>query len=287
MRKFVLETPETVHKGGTDSWHLFDTASELATLARPFRHKEAANNEGRDSWSGGTFLQCVKWASAGRPDLVEASDAYMAQFESLNVLAPRARIIDDVSGAVPNIPAYLAGVPLNMRRRIKVESEVAPLIVVVDGATSGGIPADLMTRRASVLLALVRIVGAVRPVELWAGFGGGSHNVQSVGCYTFARVETSPLDVARAAFMLGHPSFTRGLAYNVAAGYEPHEYDYKWPYCGVALSPEKFKAVCAQAFPHGEVFATPGLYLTDPCVTNPVAWLKRTLTDLNVLSEEN
>ena len=275
MRTATFPTPASVCRNGKDNWILFDSASELAKHAI-YGNKYSSYGQ----WTGGTKAECVQWASAGRNDLVAASDAFLEKFEALNVPSPRSRIVDDVTGAVPNIPAYLAGVPTSMRRRERFECETAPITMIVDCSSSAAISTNILLKRAATLLALVRIVSVSRPIELWAGCGLGNPQPK-LGCYVFSKVDAAPLDIARACYQLGHPGYARGLCYNVGGMPKHGDWDgLHWPYGGTALTVEKFKAVAKQMFPGTRLLAIPGIHATDDCVKNPEAWLKKTIAAL-------
>ena len=70
-------------------------------------------------------------------------------------------------------------------------------------------------QRGAAILALARLLSNTRPVEVWTCTTYGTTNVlQMVAC----KIETSPLDVARAAAMLCDSSLrTCGHAINVGA----------------------------------------------------------------------
>jgi hypothetical protein len=269
MRKLELKSPVSV---GFDYWFLFDTMSELASHA-----KRAAYS----SWDGGSWEECQQWAKLGRNEDVAASDDYIKSFEALYIISPRSRVVEDVAGAFPNVPAFLSDQPLNMRRRERIETETAPITIVLDTTVSGGISTETMQRRASALLALVRIASASRPIELWAGIGLG--NGRRNATWVFARVETAPLDLARAAFMLGHAGYTRGLGYKAAFALHSKTNGH-WPYKN-SLSQDQFERVASAVFP-GKILAINGTHIYDAFSSKPEAWIKATLQKIGVLTDE-
>ncbi len=101
-----------------------------------------------------------------------------------------------VSGAMPDVPAYLAGSPLNMRRRVAAQG-LAPLTIVVETFMSGTIGDDDRTRRGVAILALVRKLAMTgHAVDLWLAHT--SRPGETATC--LVRVETRPLDMARAVW---------------------------------------------------------------------------------------
>lgn len=101
-----------------------------------------------------------------------------------------------VSGALPDVPAYLAGVPTNMRRRTPQQG-LAPLTVVVETFMSGGVTDECRERRSVAILALVRKLAMTgHAVDLWLAHT--SRPGETATC--LVRVESQPLDLARAVW---------------------------------------------------------------------------------------
>ena len=212
------------------------------------------------------------------------SDAFMSRFEDLNLVSSGFVTIDDVVGAVPNVPAFIAGTPLNMRRRHRTVREAAPLAIVCDLTTSAGISADVMSKRGSVILALTRILSASRPVELWTFVGLGHRNGGAVFCGS--RVETTPIDLARAAPVFADSIWARGVGYGLCHEEEHGNANGRWPYNDRALAAPAWEQVARLALPHlGDTLAIPALHLTDPLVTQPETWLRQQVAKYNPQSE--
>ncbi|MCS0459310.1 hypothetical protein K8R51_12040 [Rhizobium favelukesii] len=122
-----------------------------------------------------------------------------------------------MTGGIPNVAAYLAGSPMNMRRRQRVMSPAAPLNVIVDLTSSAGISSGALARRGATLLAFVRIMSAQRPVNLYVAVAHSPHSAQEHECVGVAvRVDTSPLDLARASYALSGAAFPRQMMYSAA-----------------------------------------------------------------------
>ena len=129
----------------------------------------------------------------------------------------------DVAGAVPSVPRYLAGNPLNMRNRQTVTSNRQPVITLV---TNWSTPARVDARVfecAAVAAAAIcdRLEDAGYRVEIIAGRrcsserGGNGGHVADL----FARLKAAEdtLDLPRVAFGLGHPSVLRRLSFAIAS----------------------------------------------------------------------
>lgn len=258
-----------------DHYRLFDSVPEFVARCE----QDDVCRKGRDkspSFLGGvTFAQALKMAREGDAGGVAKSDALLAKMEALDLYAPRVRVRDGVAGGVPNVPAFLAGHPLNMRRRVREDDNASPLAVVVDLASSGGIDAAVVQKRGVAILALVRALTARRPVELYVGCSLDADDGENA-VHVYARVETTPMDLLRAAHWISHPSFPRGLIYS--AGRALNSFCGKWPYSRGPLTAENGRAIMARALPHADaVLYIPGVFMGDRLVTAPEAWVAEQL----------
>lgn len=254
--------------------YVLGTSTEIANLA--LENAAAvrwADSQGGRSWSGGhDTASAVETAIKGDMSAAAASDSLLETLEAM-FPAPTAsrRMIDDVAGSVANVQAFIAGTPLTMRRRARQESEFAPLAVVVDCGASAGVSADDMMKRGTAILALVRALAARRPIELWAGASLACGSNQKDAMHVYFRIDTAPLDLARAAFLLTSPAVLRRIAFAIA---HPHGFITSWPYGDINVSRANFHGTMARAFPHmAEMLTIPAAFLNDPAVTRPVEWI--------------
>lgn len=172
------------------------------------------NSASNASWSGApSFEAAAKQAREGDMTIVPKADALIEKFEQFTLDSMGARAwSDDVVGVFPNVPAYIAGVPTNMRRRIKVESPAAPIALIVEQFVSGSVSHQKVFERGVACLALVRLLAMKRPVELYLSFT--SHDYSGKLCSILTRVETTPLDLATAAHAIAAPSFLRRVLFS-------------------------------------------------------------------------
>lgn len=210
-----------------------------------------------------------------RENLVQSSEEYLRSIEDQVPMSRGWRNVDDVVGALPNVPAYLAGHPQSMRRRVRTMRDTAPLSVFVDLTSSGGIDSAKVTRRGVVLLALVRLLVEHRAVELWVGSALGPRSTYSRASWTTAwRVDTAPLDLARAAYHVGATAMSRGFGYGVCKGRGSGG---RWPFNHYGLHTQTAEQRLKDVFPGQEVMYVPPIYLNDPMTANPVGWLRRVM----------
>jgi hypothetical protein len=129
--------------------------------------------------------------------------------------ARRWRTIDSVAGGAPNVPAYLAGSPVSMRRRARVMDTAAPLVIALELGVSAAVDTATIARRGAAALALARIASASRPVELWGYFAARDGADHCAGMAV--KLDTAPMDVSRAAWLFCAPEALRRAAFAVLA----------------------------------------------------------------------
>jgi hypothetical protein len=208
-----------------------------------------------------------KLAEIGEQKYVERSEAFLSQIEDQIPVTRGWQSVDDVVGGCPNIPAYLAGHPQSMRRRRRVAKETAPLTIFMDLTSSMGIDADDILKRGIVLLTLVRLLVEHRPVELWVGTSLGLGSGQD-NCIAAWKIDTAPMDLARAAFHIADVNMSRLF------GYAMCEQMLDCHIGGYHTDEAVLKKVMAQAGGWGELLYIPPVRWSDPMKTEPVQWLK-------------
>jgi len=273
MRKF--SAPSKSHAGRTDHFAVgtMRDFAETAERASGFVPGVTPKMVGYMS-----MKEAAHAARNGHLPSVEASDAFLKEVEQfIRVPSARHTIVDDVVGAVPNIPAYLAGQPLTMRRKQKMENEGAPIALVCNGSSSIGISANALQKRGAAVMALARALSSVRLVELYLCGTHAADNGRN--CFVqFWQIETAPMDLARAAFMLTHPVVTRGIQF--ARVYEEgYGFNGKWPYSNPApLSTANMEEKVRLALPHiTDTICIPAITIQDQTASDPIAWLKEKL----------
>ena len=180
--------------------------------------------------------------------------------------------LGDVVGALPNVPAFLAGTSQAMRRKQRTVSDSAPISVVADVTSSAAIDAKDLLKRGTALLAFVRLLSTHRAVSLWCGIGldakgGGSSMV-------LWRIDTTPLDLARAAHLLSAPSVSRGLGYGLSRAL--HASSGSWPFHSHERQASTGEARLREVLGE-QVHFIPPLFVADELISAPVKWLQREL----------
>jgi hypothetical protein len=247
------------------------------------------------SWYGNVDLdECLRYAQQGHAPLVARSDDLLAKLEDKLPLTSAWKRVDDVVGAIPNVPAFLAGHPQCMRRRQHVDRDDAPLAIFMDMTASAGISADHMLARGITVLALARVLVSHRAVELYAGIALGEgrrgYRTSPRGSWrsTVAwKIDTTPLDLARAAWLISAPAMARGIGYGLAAALiNRRDWDGNWPFGDHSLHVRTQADSARRAFGNMQLVHVPPIHSTDELVTRPLEWIQRELAQLTGKGED-
>jgi hypothetical protein len=265
MRRISNDT-----KYGKDDYLLLE-AGELPAMAQ--KHADLLARKVGGGWYGGTYQEFKQRIETGDNALVAKSDAHLAKIEDQVPMSRGWRNVDDVVGAVPNVPAFLAGHPQCMRRRQRTMRETAPLAIYMDLTSSAGISAADVQARGVVLLALTRLLVEHRPVELWVGTSLGNTRWSATVAW---RIDTAPLDLARAAYHVSATAMARGFGYEMAHAElkMPHGH---WPFDSHGLHCRTAEERLKNVFSGQELMYIPPIYLDDAMTKDPVAWVKRVM----------
>jgi hypothetical protein len=273
MRKITLPTIDTCPVKGQEIFFVSDDLAGFVTKAAavPKSNSQRQSCKKNESWSGNldydTALEyCVKGDLSG----VAASDAYLQKFESLSPARQAWARVSDVSGYAPIVTAVLQNHPLSMRRRKRIATEISPLAVCVDLVSSAGVSADKLRKRGALILALVRALSSLRPVELWCGgssmpYGKDTHHV-------WWRMDTAPLDLARAAHVMTSPAVSRGLLYSTVIEEAQGEAFLKWPYGDHDWSRKNMRPVLSRVIGSDDMLCIAAPHSDDRLVSEPEAW---------------
>jgi hypothetical protein len=271
-----MRAVETTFQGQPDKFALYDSGSEFGLAC-----ERAGVAFTGSAWYGKEDrAMALRKLAVGDNELVAPSEKLLGELEAFLPHTQRYANIMDVVGALPVVPAYLSGVPVNMRRRAKVAREDAPISVVCDVTSSAAIDAEDLLARGTALLAFVRVLSEHRAVSLWCGIG---LNVRSGSSMVLWRIDTTPLDLARAAHLLSAPSVSRGLGYQLS--HKLHASGGGWPFNDCERHKASGEARLREVLGE-QVHFIPPLYLRDELVTNPVSWLKRELAKYLPSEEE-
>jgi hypothetical protein len=289
MRKITLDVIDTCPmKDGKDVFLISDTLSGFADKAATVpteNHNRKECKKGND-WTGGmSYDDSVRFTRDGDISGVAASDEWLKKFESLTPTRQAWARVDSVAGYAPNVPAVLMGHPLSMRRRVRVSSAIAPLAVCVDLVSSAGIKASTLQKRGALILALVRALSAIRPVELWCG-GSSLPAGQKSTVHAWWRMDTTPLDLARAAHVMTSTAVSRGMVYGVVSNEVGDSGWLQWPYGNHTWSRANMRPVLSRVIGSDDMLCIAAPHMEDDLVNKPEQWFDAMLKEYGGIDHE-
>lgn len=150
----------------------------------------------------------------GDTALVPRSDRLLDRIETIERMADaKPELVRTVAGGLADVPAYLSGSPVAMRRRSKQESK-APLSIVVDTMCAGGLSPEHVEARGVAVLALLRKLQAEGyPITLYL-LGAGRVAASTRDCQpVLVAMEAAPLDIARTCWAMSSTGYCRTLMF--------------------------------------------------------------------------
>ena len=210
--------------------------------------------EENPDWAGATRAEAQRRAIEGNLDLVARADRLLDQIEAdLDLSGLSRQSVPALAGGAPCVPAMLAGHPLTMRARRPIASPAGEITILASLFISSSVSHDVIARRGSAALALVRALSLVRPVRLVVYYpSDGFDNSASL---ISAPIETAPLDLARAAWALTAPEILRQIAIPLEsqalgakyAGGAPADYDHAQALAGLQGVDDYLALPCLRA----------------------------------------
>jgi hypothetical protein len=279
MRSITLPTIEGCPQDATDTFLIGDLPT-FADRADKVPTDFSTRRNCGSAWTGGMrYDRAVTCTRTGDLSGVPASDAYLAKFEALAPMRGAWERRTDVIGTTLDVGAYMADRPMHMRRRVRTMVETAPLTVAVDLVSSGDINSEMLVKRGALILALVRALSITRPVELWAG-GSATPSDRKGAWHVWFKIDTAPLDLARAAHVMTSPAVSRGMIYATIS----HEAgcsggDLHWPYRDHNWSRANMRPVLSRAFGQADMLTIAAPHSNDELINKPEKWFERMLAE--------
>lgn len=286
-RKELKVIPERV-PGTKDFW--FNSMGRFIEVINARNSKGDWNHVVNDeSWTGETFDQALKTANAGgRLDQVKDAENLLLKL-SADLPDQKQVWTSDMAGDYVVVPDYVAGIPEHFRRKVWDESRNVPIRVFYGIVCSAGISWENMMKRGTTILALAMKLAEERPLEFWvyAGLGGRySHygqNDEPGDIHIMTRINTTPLAMAEATYMLTSQGFNRGLNYTF--GYE-FGFDGEWPKTFNRSNPLDTTAIRKVLKANDWDVVIPAAYLSDePIYTKPLEWLNEKLAECRKIDQ--
>lgn len=276
---------------------VFDSPEEYQAwvLDGPEMFRTYVSPNARPDWFGKTprndWHNCLR---NGSTKYLRAAEKLVDDMQEAQLFRTGQKLqTSSVVGDTPNIANYLAGVPETMFS-IEASDYVdmsTPIRIYVNLVISMGVTEVEFTNRGIAILGLVLALKQVRPVELYLVSVAGP-----VGCGSLMaagpiiKVETNPMDLGRATYMICDVSFTRGLTYASMfsiGGATSISNHIPWAWGTGPDNENKFGSKFREfldAAPEDVII--PGMFLTNVAFrNNPIAWIKSMLTKYAMIDD--
>jgi hypothetical protein len=246
-------------------------------------------NTSNDSWSNNrSGAQALASLKNGSTEHLAAAEAILDQLRVEGILSSGVQTWQaSVTGAFPNVPNAIANIPDAMMRRVQsdIASISSPLHIVVQVDISGGVSTAQSRNRGVAVLGLVLALQQLRPVTV-SVFSNLDPALNGSAHASLITLESAPLDLDRATYMLCNVEFPRQLCYGIAcesANLKRKMSLLKW---GWNTQPTYARTIASvrdmlQLTP--EDIYIPGGHLSDSLMlNNPVEWVKQQLVKQGV-----
>jgi hypothetical protein len=268
-----IETTKNALRGRKVLTARFDSCGAFADACRSLK----AGTDAHASWWGGDSRSALLGKCEAGDDRFVAPA--MALLEKINaeIEIPRPQWQPSVYGAFPNVPEALAGEIECMRHLQLPQEESTPIRIYYDPTSSAAIDAKDLQSRGCAALALVMALSAIRPVELWCFSDLDAHGTDHAN--VMVKIQSAPLMVSEACYMMCNPGFARCLMYGYAE--KTMGFHGMWGFgdhCEDATARARLMAASLNASPQDLVI--PGISVRDEMVKDPVGWVNRQLARL-------
>lgn len=208
---------------GTCNTIKFDSAAGLASyydsniIKGNWRGKERADflKDRKDKFHGDAPYDVLKSLRYGWQEGAAKTNTILEKIEGkLSVDSNAYRVSPSVVGSTFNVGAYLAGNPMSMRLRRKVMENTNPIHILIDITVSSGTSQDEIMNRGIAAVALARVLVQSRPVNLEVITG---LNTLGENLLMSFPIETAPLDLSQASYLIARPEMLRRVAFGLVA----------------------------------------------------------------------
>jgi len=266
----------------------FDSVQDVIRCAVENRCYSTSNDR-EDFYGDETADQAIQHGLTGNDSLVSKAEQIMDKI-NINVESMRPSWERGHAGMFPIVPAYLAGDPQSMMNRVMTESDMAPLSLYVNLVSSQGVTPEKLEQRGIAIRALAMSLVKIRPLNLHlyyscSGVGDRSKGNNVLIC----RVNTTPLDLATAAWSLTSQGFARRVCMWMTSRYVAEtKSEFKegatvsWPEgYDAPLGVEYGKRLGAILSPTERFLNIPGVHWKDTTFDDPQRWVLDRIDEIN------
>jgi hypothetical protein len=241
--------------------------------------------------------RAIECATLGISDNVELIKAERQRAEKLDVQVCFPSWQPDIAGAFADVPAFLAGDPMSMRRLVNQVSDTRPVRIFVGMASSCSFTSDQLAKRGALVSALALQLSKTRSVDVYAinsgrkTFGKGNLAGESFDWSVLVKLP-KPVSASDLSYWLCHQASVRGLLYATERAFSG---PLSWPYAllnfGDYSTPPAIAAHAKLWGAHDSDIVIPfpmaGNAAQTEMILKPETWLRNTLQRVNAISSES
>jgi hypothetical protein len=230
-RELEFTVPQPAKDFKKISTNYWSSPEAMATEIEGWKQSDAWHESGWTSSNGFTSTnnmgEAIDLARKGWPEGATAASKFLDRVKAKNPIQLK-KVKHDVVGAFPNVPRAISGNPLNMRTPDITKASRRPIITFLsDTCVSWNHGSNELTNRAAVVAAIIEQVEA-------AGYACEvivfSKSTSCGGIWDFDHVDpkaivvtnwvqvknsNQPVDIARIAYGMGHPSMIRRFMFAI------------------------------------------------------------------------
>lgn len=248
-----------------------------AKLAPEWVRAYADQQSGGTAWAGCSGEEAVRRLTFGDKRHLPRAEALIEKMKDEGIFSHGQKIWESsVVGSFPCVPHAVMGLPDTMYKLCETDliSTTTPLRIYVNVTMSGMCTTEQIVNRGVAILGLVMAMQQVRPTELYAVcISDPMTNKSCAG--TCTRIETTPLDLDRATYMLCDPSFPRQIGYGMCFHLCNKARSSYLPWAWGQPSPNELDSIKdAMSFAEDDLYL-PGMFgRNEKYVKDPVGWIK-------------
>jgi len=262
----------------------FESSAALADEAQALdvRHSQG--------WTGESREQCFERARCGNDALVPKAQEMLDQIDATGLDLARAEWVNDVAGALADVPAFLAGHHASMKAKRVLRDDRAPIRIFTDLTSSAMIDHSVLAKRGTAMLALTMALSQARPVECFAVVAL-NHNKGKGAAIAVVTIPAAPLELSTACHVLTSASFARSLGYGVLMHKLNSGGGWAWNIDPFGSSRERFilSMRSALGMTPADIYLPPPHYdqHSEPIIKDPIRWINDELRKAGALMEES
>jgi hypothetical protein len=261
----------------------FASIRDMVDFARSLGINSTSTTNSTGWYNNESSFQTFEFATNGNLDHVTPARALLSQLET-KISTPKRAWKRAPVGVYCAIPEFIAGFPTPMRRMVRNPDDRSPINIYVCTTSSAAISAATLTKRGTVILALVLALIRSRPTRLHLLStldGDRDHSGEMV---ITVPIPTAPLDLARACYALTSAGFDRRLNHEISK--KLNDYRGHWPMekTGWAYNnpkPYYDKLIVRLGADPKSTLIIPPSQLHDQLLSTPIDWIKHQINRFN------